>query len=198
MPDYLLAALNSLGKGWATLAAASLAALVSLVSLVVAIIASRSQSKLVARLSDSTNLSKEAREYKLKQLASLYDPLYTLLAANKSIFDRIGPTSSARRAGEFNDNETAEVWHKLSNEVVVRNNERICEIIQENLHYSAEADDEAIYLDFLTHAQAYKVFKQGAYEAYRLFPFPKPFFESVRGARAALRSEISTTYRSKK
>lgn len=198
MPPFLSTILNTLDKGWATLVAASLAAVVSLVSLVVATIAARSQSKLAARLTDSTNVSKEARDYKLKQLTSLYDPLYTLLAANRSIFERIGPTSSTRREGKFNDEETAEVWQKLSNEVVVPNNNRICEIIQGNLHYSTEADNEAIYLEFLTHAHAYKVFKQGAYEAYRLFPFPKEFFESVRSARAALRSELSQTYRSVK
>jgi hypothetical protein len=194
MPTSLASLVASLDKGWATLVAATLAALVSIASLIISIVASRSQAKLVARLTDTTNLSKEAREYKLKQLTSFYDPVYTLLAANKSIFERIGPTSSARREQNFNDEETAEVWQKLSNEVVVPNNNRICEIIHANLHYLAESDNEAIYLEFLTHAHAYKVFKQSAYEAYRLFPFPKVFFEAVTAGRAELRAGLAKNY----
>lgn len=195
MPTSLTSILASLDKGWATLIAASLAALVSIVSVIISVAASRSQARLAARLTDSANLSKEAREYRLKQLTSFYDPVYTLLAANKSIFERIGPTSPARREQKFNDEETAEVWQKLSNEVVVPNNNRICEIIQENLHYLAESDDEAIYLEFLTHAHAYQVFKHSAYEAYRLFPFPKNFFEAVRAGRSGLRACLAKNYR---
>lgn len=195
MPTSLTALFASLDKGWATLVAASVAALVSIVSVIISIAASRSQARLAARLADSTNLSKEAREYKLKQLTSLYDPVYTLLAVNKSIFERIGPASPARQEQQFNDEETAEVWKSLSNEVLVPNNRRICEIIQANLHYLAESGDEATYLEFLTHAHAYQVFKQNAYEAYRLFPFPTNFFEMVRDGRCRLRSSVAKNYR---
>ncbi len=192
---FFTSIITSLDKGWATLIAACLAAFVSLVSMAISIAASRANARLVARLTDSTNLSKEAREYRLKQLTSFYDPVYTLLAANKSIFERIGPTSSARREKKFNDEETAEVWQKLSNEVIVPNNIRICEIIHANLHYLAESEDEAIYLEFLTHAHAYQVFKQNPYEAYRLFPFPKDIFELVKASRSGLRSGLAKHYR---
>lgn len=145
-------------------------------------------------MADSTNISKEAREYRLKQLTSFYDPVYTLLSANRAIFERIGPTSAARKEGKFNDAETAEVWGRLVAEVVVPNNQRICEIIQGQLHFMAGDDDEALYLEFLTHAHAYKVFKEGAYEAYRLFPFPIRLLENVTVARARLRSGLTETY----
>ena len=135
--------LTSLDKGWATLIAAAFAALVSLISLIISWIASRSQTRLAATLTDVTNISKEAREYKLKQLTSFYDPVYALLAANKAIFERIGPISPARREGCFNDKETADVWQKLSEEVILPNNERICEIIQGQLHYLALGEDES-------------------------------------------------------
>ncbi|UXI67068.1 hypothetical protein [Tahibacter amnicola] len=195
MPSSLDEMIASLDKGWATLIAASLAALVSIVTLIVTAVVARSQARLNARLTDATNVSKEAREYKLKQLTSFYDPVYTLLAANKQIFERLGPKSSARLDQQFNDEETAEVWQKLSVEVVVPNNSRICEIIHTSLHYLADAGDEDLYLGFLTHAHAYKVFKQGAYEAYRLFQFPAGFFEAVERGRANLRDSLAASYR---
>lgn len=184
----------NMDKGWATLVAATLAALVSIVSLIVSVISSRSQSKLSSRLTETTNIGKESREYKLKQLTNFYDPLYTLLSANKNIFERIGPLSKARRSGKFNDEETAEVWQKLSNEVVVPNNLRACEITQENLHFLTSDDDESLYLEFITHAHAYNVFKQGAYEAYSLFPFPRDILSSVRRSRTSIRDDLSSVY----
>lgn len=197
MPTSITTLLAALDKGWATLIAASLAALVSLASLVISILSARAQTRLAARMTDSTNISKEAREYRLKQLTSFYDPVYTLLAANRAIFERIGPTSAARREGKFDDAETAEVWGRLAAEVVVPNNQRICEIIQAQLHFMASSDDEALYLEFLTHAHAYKVFKEGAYEAYRLFPFPKQLLENVTAARARLRAGLAEIYGNK-
>lgn len=196
MPIDLNTLLLSLDKGWATLIAACLAALVSIASLVISILSSRAQARLTSRLTDWTNVSKEGRDYKLKQLTSFYDPIFTLLAANKHIFERIGPTSLARTKGKFNDEETAEVWDKLSIEVIVPNNEKICEIIEANLHFMSDSDDEAIYLEFVTHAHAYKVFKQGAYEAYQLFQFPKDFLTTVQSARAEVRSTLAAIYAS--
>lgn len=198
MSPSLSAVLSSLDKGWATLIAAALAAAVSIVSLIVSVLSSRAQARLASRLTESTNISKEAREYKLKQLTSFYDPVYTLLSANKAIFERIGPTSAARINGTFNDEETAEVWRKLSEEVVVPNNLRICEIIQGQLHYLTPNDDESIYLEFLTHAHAYKVFKQEAYEAYKLFPFPKAVYDVVKQSRADLKSSLTRVYSQRK
>jgi len=188
--------LQSFDKGWATLFAASLAALVSLLSLSISIWSSRAQARLASRLTDWTNVSKEGRDYKLKQLTSFYDPIYTLLAANKRIFERIGPTSVTRKEQKFNDAETAEVWAKLSAEVIVPNNIRICEIIEANLHFMSDADDEMLYLEFVTHAHAYKVFKKGAYEAYRLFPFPRDIFNAVQRARTEVRSSLFAIYAS--
>lgn len=197
MPPDFNALLQSLDKGWATLIAASVAALVSLVSLTISIWSSRAQARLAGRLTDWTNVSKEGREYKLKQLTSFYDPIYALLAANKNIFDRIGPISAARQEGKFNDAETAELWTKLSSEVIVPNNTKICEIIEKNLHFMSDADDEALYLEFVTHAHAYKVFKQEAYEAYKLFLFPKELYCAVQRARAQVRSSLASIYTSK-
>jgi hypothetical protein len=113
-----------LDKGGATFLAACIAAFVSLVTLVVSAWSARSQARLTSKLSDSITINKEARDYMLKQLTSFYDPVYVLLSANKNIFDRIGPSSPVRKNENFDSEETAEVWKRLSAEVIVQNNMR--------------------------------------------------------------------------
>jgi hypothetical protein len=198
MPVEIANLLIDLDKGGATLIAAVLSAVISGISLCISIISSRAQTRLASRLSNSTAVSKESRDYKLKQLTSFYDPIYALLSANRRIFERIGPTSASRRDGAFNDEETAEVWSKLTAEVIVPNNMKVCEIIIQNLHFLSDVDDEHVYLEFLTHAHAYRVFKQNAYEAYRLFPYPVVILGRVEKARGVLRTELAKLYASSK
>lgn len=183
-----------LDKGGATLLAACIAAVVSILGLCVSIRSARSQAQLTSKLSDNITINKEARDYKLKQLTSFYDPIYTLLAANKNIFERIGPTSAIRSNREFDSEETAEVWKRLSVEVIVPNNIRICEIVGQNLHFMADSDSESLYLDFVTHAHAYKIFKDNVYGAYTLFQFPKGFFDSVKRSRDEVRRSLREMY----
>lgn len=187
-----------LDKGGATLLAACIAAVVSIVGLGVSFRSARSQARLTSKLSDNITINKEARDYKLKQLTSFYDPVYILLAANKNIFERIGPSSAVRSNQDFNGEETAEVWKRLSIEVIVPNNIRICEIIGENLHFMADSDSEALYLDFVTHAHAYKIFKDNAYGAYTLFQFPKGFFDSVKRSRDEVKRSLREMYSNSK
>jgi hypothetical protein len=102
-----------------------------------------------------------------------------------------------RKSAEYDDAETAYVWQKLSDEVVVPNNERICAIIESNLHYISDGDSEKIYLEFVTHAHAYKVFKQHPYEAYSLFRFPEKILDLVSAARDDLRYQLRELYKIK-
>ncbi len=191
----LLAPLSTtLDKGGATLIAAVIAACISSVSLVVTLFSARAQARLVSDLTDTITVNKEARDYKLKQLTLFYDPIYTLLAANKNIFDRIGPGSTVRDNPKFHAEETAEVWKKLSADVIIPNNMRICEIISGNLHFISDSDTEDLYLEFLTHAHAYKTFKDSAYEAYTLFQCPKNFFKKVKDARNDVRFSLQNLY----
>lgn len=194
MPIDISPLLPYLDKGGSTFIAACIAATVSVITLIISIFSARSQAKLANSLTDATNINKEAREYRLEQLTTFYDPIYTLLIANQNIFDRIGPASKARTERQFSEAETAEVWKALANEVIVPNNIRVCEIIQGNLHFISEDDDEKLYLEFLTHAHAYSVFKKDAYEAYALFPYPKSFLPSVGEARANIRRNLLKQY----
>lgn len=190
----MIEAIQSIDKGVATLVAACIASVASVVGLFISYSLSKNQEKLKDRLELKRSIDKESREFKLKQLTEFYDPIYTLLSANRDVFERIGPTSEARRCGQFNDEETAEVWQKLSTEVVVPNNLKASEIIRQKLHLLADSDSDAAYLDFVTHAQAYKVFKDKAYEAYRLFPYPASAFDSVTNERNKIKNDIFKSY----
>lgn len=181
-------------RGYATLFAACIAALVSLIGLGVTVWSVRAKAKIEAKFADQINRKKEEREYLLKQLTNFYDPVYCLLEANRDIFERIGPKSEARSSGDFDDAETAEVWEELSANVIQENNLRLCKIIEENLHFISTDDDEAAYLEFLTHAHAYKVFGTKPFEAYRLFTFPKHLNEAVSSARAKIKQRLMATY----
>ncbi len=181
-------------KGVATLLSALVAAGMSFLVLLLTMRANRKQAEMIASLAELKDVNKEAREYVLRQLTEFYDPIYALLSANAVIFERIGPTSEARRSGQFNDEETALVWQKLSDEVIVPNNVRVSEIIQANLHFITRDDDEAGYIEFLAHSCAYKAFRQETYQAYRLFEYPRALLGKINSQRSALKASLESTY----
>lgn len=180
--------------GFATFLAACIAALVSLISVAVTVWSVRAKARIEATFADQINRKMEEREYILNQLTNFYDPVYCLLEANRAIFERIGPNSEARASGDFDDAETAEVWEELSANVIQTNNLRLCKIIEENLHFISVEDKEAAYLEFLTHAHAYKVFGAKPFEAYRLFTFPGQLNGAVSSARAKVKQRLMATY----
>lgn len=184
----------AIGQGVATLLSALVAAGTSLAVLLLTMRANRLQGEMIASLAQLKDVNQEAREYVLKQLTEFYDPIYALLSANAVIFERIGPTSEARRSGQFNDEETALVWQKLSDEVIVPNNSRVSEIIQSNLHFVTREDDEAGYIEFLAHSSAYKAFRQQTYQAYKLFEYPRALLGKIDTQRSALKARLERTY----
>ncbi|WP_343725876.1 hypothetical protein [Herbaspirillum huttiense] len=192
--DVVAGILPLLDKGGATFIASIIASLTSLITLGFSVWSSRKLAYLSGVVSDQTNVKKENREYRLSQLTSFYDPIYTLLSANQNIFNRIGPRSNTRDVEKYNSDETAEIWAKLSLDVIVPNNMRVCAIIEENLHYLDDKDNESLYLDFLTHAHAYKVFKDDAYEAYELFQFPAGFYDSIKEHRELVQGKLREIY----
>lgn len=189
--------MSEIDKGLATLLASLIAAFASLFGLFFAAVLAKRQESLKDKLESKRSINKESREFKLNQLTEFYDPIYTLLSANKEVFERIGPSSPARKEEKFNIAETAEVWEKLSVEVIVPNNIKVAEIIQKKLHLLSDSDNDAVYLEFVTHAQAYKVFKEKAYEAYRLFPYPSDVYTAVVKERIAIKDDIFKSYKLK-
>ncbi|HLO29339.1 MAG TPA: hypothetical protein VK249_09405, partial [Anaerolineales bacterium] len=132
----------------------------------------------------------EKRNLLYSQLSEFYDPIFSLLSVNKRIFERIGPNSQARWDRTFPEEETAEVWNKLVERVITPNNLRVCEIIQTKLHLLSPDDTIEPYMEFITHAYAYQVFREKPYESYTLFQFPRTFFDHVENKRNVLRQRI--------
>lgn len=180
----------TIDSGFAALISAIIAAVVAIISLVVSIRTERERVHLESRLNLVLGVEQEKRNLLYSQLSDFYDPIYSLLSINKRIFERIGPNSQARWDRTFPEQETAEVWNKLVDSVVTPNNLRVCEIIQTKLHLLSPDDKVEPYMEFITHAYAYQVFREKPYESYALFQFPKSFFDHVEGKRNILRQRI--------
>lgn len=185
-------------KGLATLFAACIAASFSLLTTIMSASYQRKHLSISSRLERTNDIDSEKRVRINKQLSEFYNPIVTLLSVNRDVFERIGPTSEARRSGKFNDEETAQVWGNLCKTVVVPNNMKVCELIEKNIHLIKSHTNEREYFDFLTHAHAYQVFKETTYEAYSLFTYPKGFLESVVLQRDELVEDFNKTYGIKK
>jgi hypothetical protein len=180
--------------GVAALVAAGFSALVALVSLVVSIRTERERVYIGSELSTLRALEEEKRNLLYTQLTEFYDPIYALLSVNESIFDRIGPNSDVRYNQSYPIEETAAVWNELVQTVIVPNNIRICEIIETRLHLIALDDTVEPYLQFTTHAHAYKVFQNQPYESYELFQFPAGFPDHIYKHRQKLRKRIESLF----
>lgn len=163
--------------------AALIAALISAISVIIVLLISH-------RLSFVTGIEQEKRNLIRAQLSEFYDPIFSLLSANNRIFERIGPKSKARWDKTFSEQEIAEVWNKLVERVIIINNLKICEIIQTKLHLLSFNDTIDPYMEFITHAYAYQVFREKPYESYVLFQYPHTFFNHVESERNVLHQHI--------
>lgn len=177
-------------SGIAALVSAIIAAIVAVVSLYVSIKTEQERIHLEARLNLVIGIEQEKRSLAYAQLSEFYDPIFSLLSVNRRIFERIGPNSQTRWDRTFSEQETAEVWNKLVERVITPNNLKICEIIQTKLHLLSPDDKIEPYMEFITHAYAYQVFREKPYESYTLFQFPRTFFDHIESKRNFLRQRI--------
>lgn len=177
-------------QGFAAVTAALIAAIIAIVNLIVSIRTERERVRLESRLNLVVGIEQEKRNLVYSQLSEFYDPIFSLLSVNRRIFERIGPNSEARRDRSFSEEEVAEVWNKLVERVIAPNNLKVGEIIQTKLHLLAPDDEIEPYMEFITHAYAYQVFREKPYEAYSLFQFPTTFLDHVESQRNILRQRI--------
>lgn len=177
-------------QGLAAIVAAIVGAIVAAVSLFVSIRTERERVQLESKLNLVLGIEQEKRNLFYAQLSEFYDPIFSLLSVNRRIFRKIGPSSETRYNRVFPEEETAEVWNKLVQQVITPNNIKICEIIQTKLHLLALGDSVEPYMEFITHAYAYQVFREKPYEAYKLFQFPQYFFDHVETQRNVLRQRL--------
>lgn len=157
-------------EGQAVLYAALIAfAYTMLAILVNSSIASRRESK------------KERKVMIERQLSEFYDPILTLVLTNGELFNTIGPLSQIRWDMSYLDVENKKVWDDFVENIIHPNNKRVSQIIEEKLHLISEDDTPKLYIKFIVHAEAYKIFTQRPFEAYTSnFTFPKGFVENIK------------------
>lgn len=169
---------------------AILSALVSITSLG---FSSRSQAKLAqlqSSLSIKEKITDEERLLLYKRLSEFYDPILVLLEVNRDIFLNLGPNSSIRKNPEIPTEEVHQIWLKLISEVILPNNEKICNLVTTNLHLISPTDNVEHYIKFVTHAHVYRVFREKPTSAYKFFQFPKELDNHVRQQRQDLYKQI--------
>lgn len=152
---------------------AILGAIISIISLV---LSSKNQLNLAhvqSNLSIKEKVKEEERLLLYKRLSEFYDPILVLLEVNGDIFQRLGPGSRIRVNIEIPQEEIGEVWIQLLNDVILPNNEEIIKIIKTKLHLMSPDDDIIPYINFVTHAHVYKIFRDKPISAYKFFQFPK-------------------------
>jgi hypothetical protein len=100
-----------------------------------------------------------------EQLFGFYNPLLSLILANKAVFDDFNPKT-------FPDNEieretAAKVWAALKKGVILPNNEGILGILREKSHLVTETDDIEVYSSLFNHIVMYMVFVEYRTEQYK-------------------------------
>lgn len=177
--------------GIAALIAASISAVAALGSLFVSMKIQRGNIHLETYLKTTQEVGQEKRKFLHNQLSEFYDPIFTLLSVNQTIFERIGPDSNARHNSLNSADEITNLWRELRQSVIFPNNMRICQIIESKLHLLSPDDNIDPYFNFTTHAYSFKAFKKLEFEQYELFPFPEGFRKHVQNQRDYLKKRLN-------
>lgn len=112
------------------------------------------------------------------QLSGFYNPLVTLMAANKSVFDNFGPRTLPEQLEERE--VAATLWKTLRDRVILPNNDTMLGILRDKSHLIGEADDLSHYAELVTHLIMYRVFTEYPTERYAKYQFPAHVIEQTR------------------
>jgi hypothetical protein len=92
-----------------------------------------------------------------ERLEKFYDPIFTILKSNNSLFNAYGPSSFPRDGGIL-ETEASEVWKELVEFVIIPNNRKIECVIQQFSHLMYESDKLDYYLEYLVHLKSFEHF----------------------------------------
>ncbi len=142
----------------AALIVASVGAVAALINLFLSLKAQRENMHLETYLKMTQEVGQEKRNLFHQQLSEFYDPIFTLLSVNQTIFERIGPESNARLNPLNSEDEVKNLWRELRQNVIIPNNMRICQIVESKLHLLSPDDMVNPYFSFTTHAYSFKAY----------------------------------------
>src|SRR5690606_1612018 len=92
-----------------------------------------------------------------EKLEKFYDPIYTTLKSNTSIFNAYGPNTFPKDSGVL-ETEASQVWRQLVENVIIPNNQKIKNVILQFSHLKGDADNIELYLEYLVHLESYQYF----------------------------------------
>ncbi|MDO8886186.1 hypothetical protein, partial [Candidatus Oleimmundimicrobium sp.] len=137
-----------------------------------------------ANKSLSSQLCLKRIEHISQQLSEFYNPIYSMMLANRHIFQHFGPKS-------FPDDEiyrqtAGENWKLLKEKVILPNNRLMAEILREKSHLISLDDDISHYLDLNNHLSMYEIFSENPTELYQDYQFPIGILGHVESKRKKL------------
>lgn len=127
-----------------------------------------------------------------ERLEKFYDPIYTTLKSNSSIFNSYGPHTFPQDSGIL-ETEAAQVWRKLVENVIIPNNQKIENVIQQFSHLKDNEDNLELYLQYLVHSESYRHFIINPNTLHKAFKYPSSFVGNVEHFRNVIIERLKTT-----
>ncbi len=134
------------------------------------------------RKDTSESIKKDIITTKIKiereRLEKFYDPIFTTLKSNESIFNAYGPSTFPNDSGVL-ETEASQVWKQLVENVILPNNQKIKIVIQQFSHLKNENDNMDFYLEYLVHLESYQHFVKSPNTIHKAFKYPSHFINNV-------------------
>lgn len=148
------------------------------------------------RKDTSESIKKDIITSKIKiereRLEKFYDPIFTTLKSNASIFNAYGPNSFPRDSGVL-ETEASQVWQQVVENVIIPNNQKIENVIQQFSHLKNEKDNIDFYLEYLVHLESYRHFIKTPNPIHKAFRYPSHFINNVELNRNEIINRLQET-----
>jgi hypothetical protein len=148
------------------------------------------------RKDTSESIKKDIITTKIKiereRLEKFYDPIFTTLKSNASIFNAYGPSTFPKDGGVL-ETEASQIWKQLVENVIIPNNQKIENVIQQFSHLKNETDNIDFYLEYLVHLESYEHFVKTPNTIHKAFKYPSNFINNVETNRNDIITRLHET-----
>lgn len=127
-----------------------------------------------------------------ERLEKFYDPIFTTLKSNAAIFKAYGPNTFPTDNGVL-ETEASEVWKQLTQNVIIPNNKKISDTIQQFSHLIDKDDSIEPYLNFSVHAESFEHFISFPNALHKGFKYPTDFVLNIESHRNKVISNLQQT-----
>jgi hypothetical protein len=127
-----------------------------------------------------------------ERLEKFYDPIFTTLKSNSAIFNSYGPQTFPKDNGVL-ETEASEVWKQLVENVIIPNNKKICDTIQQFSHLIDTSDSIDKYLDYSVHSESFEHFINFPNALHKAFKYPTDFVANVETIRTKVLQDLKLT-----